>query len=75
MLPTLGRGPWAATMGRGPWAAHHGHGQVEDKMSGFSLHEGVRRLSKSDLVFSLIRCWAALLNTSKSIFDDLHTFK
>ena len=27
-------------------------------MSGFSLHEGVRMLGKSDLVFLLHRCWA-----------------
>ena len=47
----VGRSPWAAY--RGPWADLRGpwadlRGQVEDKMSGFSLHEGVRRLGKSD---------------------------
>ena len=60
------RGPWADHRGpwadhRGPWAAHHG--QVEDKISIFLLHEGVRRLDKSYLVFSLNRCWAYWLNS------------
>ena len=60
-LPTVGCG--LTTVVRGPWAGHRGHwaahrGQVEDKMSGFLLQKGVRLLGKSDLVFSLNRCWA-----------------
>ena len=35
-----------------------GYTSVADKMSGFSSYEGVRMLGKSDLVFSLHRCWA-----------------
>ena len=49
-----------------------GDSSVEDKMSGFSLHEGVRILCKSDLVFSLHRCWAYF--TSINILYNIGTY-